>query len=1338
MSTNRRPDRLIYRPPSDRTVAVGIKNVEDKSFDDANPQRISFESEGLPYTLPSEHNVVSARRNAPENMRPSKSNRSSLNSHRMCQFKTAQSEALFKNVEKSKVDLHSERNELVSDLIQSTESVVVNPSPRHGGIIHLPKNVNIFNQLSPNEGASSSCQRGATNLRPVLVVRPHQRSLMPLNTRQQSSNKCGIQSRHESPGGGAGISVLPTISTTTSLRRKDLQHFEQSNEASSLMLSQLSSKPSSPTVVAAVYQITQLDTALNTLMVPPGSCISHIPPLPDEQSEDKLRMSESERLFLRWWTTLENLRGSLMVNYERIILDDLDFCNTAQIEQGMWKSVFYTVLEFLRSWVVNPYLTGLLPKPEEGESGQAVAAAACSRMIKLIRKVCLEDVIGVGEHRLTALLNRLQEVRHVHLEYVLSEGRPPPESGSRSCKLMYISAQKLMLYLGDLARYEEIINGGQNFGKARSWYQKAQLLIPKSGRPYHQLALLAVYTSRHFDAMCYYMRSLAASNPFPTASQSLSALFNDVHTHGAEFLQKKSSSSRWPSGCPSSQTGASCNHAPNVFTHGRPKRVEIWIHPVNGTATIVQGNRSLTVPHFSTGTGALRNSKKVVGTANSLSLSSDEPLDDENEEEGEEAQADAEEYANMSLIELTKLFGLHFMHAHGQLFTKIGMEAFPEVASMALQALSGLLAQRPCPLSEDRLCQILMVNMFNLDRAAMFTAQSAVSMVSVTDRSNNGVAEAGRRQQQQQLLQRKPKVESETLRSVHHDHAARFALDTFSLICRRAARLFTESRPESRTSGNWLHPDLRILLPALRLWTEWMVLHPEHWSPPPNHRDPTLRPCLDDWRLVAEMCTHAAQWFAGVKDAPSVQEITPSTALVVQLHLRKHRVEADGDGSDAAAEDSANRIPAFLKYTTLFEETVCAGFKPMLDLIPKMYQYTGDWDAGSVAHYIRIEKILLFGDFLCGIEPPVLSYDVDKAIYEPVVERESCEQAPIKKSTSCHPNDSELLTDSDDESETDSQIGSKSATTALKVEEEGIEENEGGEEICALRRRRAVLRSQLMEARRLEAWRQQAVRQAAAGGPRGIEIEVRPVYILPDTNCYIDWLEGVARLTQASSNYTVLVPIVVFNELDYLASQDRAFAFNSIETTFAQYLTNPSSTTSDINGVGGGRANLIQERAKAAIAFLEGEFNHRNPRLRALTAKGSMLETIAYRNEVNGGKQPGQINDDVILTCCRRFCKEVLAQMSAEGNLVSTAESKNQPMRVTREVVLLTSDRNLRLKALSLNIPARPLRPFVEWSCLKPVDVPAVSSPFSDEVDPPLSAHTSSGRWKNRKHPKQM
>lgn len=254
MSANRRPDRLIYKPPSNRNVAVGLKNVGDKSFDDADSRGIAFESDNSPGTLPSEHNIVSARRNAPGN-RSSGSNRSPSHSHGMCKFKNAQSEALPRNAEKSKMSLHFERNgKLVSDLIHPTESEVVNPSSRHGGIIHLPKNVNIFNQSSPNQGTSSNSQGGicylfttcildATSSRPVLVVRPHQRPSMPLKTRLQSSNKTGVQSRHESPRGGTGMSALPTISTSTSLRRKDIQLFEQPNEASSLMLAQLSRYP---------------------------------------------------------------------------------------------------------------------------------------------------------------------------------------------------------------------------------------------------------------------------------------------------------------------------------------------------------------------------------------------------------------------------------------------------------------------------------------------------------------------------------------------------------------------------------------------------------------------------------------------------------------------------------------------------------------------------------------------------------------------------------------------------------------------------------------------------------------------------------------------------------------------------------------------------------------------------------------------------------------------------------------------------------------------------------------------------------------------------------------
>ncbi len=170
------------------------------------------------------------------------------------------------------------------------------------------------------------------------------------------------------------------------------------------------------------------------------------------------------------------------------------------------------------------------------------------------------------------------------------------------------------------------------------------------------------------------------------------------------------------------------------------------------------------------------------------------------------------------------------------------METFPEVASLALQALSGLLAQRPCPLSADRLCQILMVNMFNVDRAAIFTAQSTASMAAAaaatassesaastttttskgrsSGRKQRGPSGAAAQAQQQQ------KQESETLRSVHHDHAARFALDTFSLVCRRAAKLFTEvSLQKGDDDDEYNNSEASNLHPFLFLFSLAQNLH---------------------------------------------------------------------------------------------------------------------------------------------------------------------------------------------------------------------------------------------------------------------------------------------------------------------------------------------------------------------------------------------------------------------------------------------------------------------------------------------------------------------------------
>ena len=106
-----------------------------------------------------------------------------------------------------------------------------------------------------------------------------------------------------------------------------------------------------------VYQIIQMDAALSTLLVAPGRCASHIPPLKDEQA-NKNQISEPELLFLRWWTTINGIRDRIMTCFERLLLEDLEFSSAIQIEQAVWKSVFYRVLDFIRPWIKNPYLTG--------------------------------------------------------------------------------------------------------------------------------------------------------------------------------------------------------------------------------------------------------------------------------------------------------------------------------------------------------------------------------------------------------------------------------------------------------------------------------------------------------------------------------------------------------------------------------------------------------------------------------------------------------------------------------------------------------------------------------------------------------------------------------------------------------------------------------------------------------------------------------------------------------------------------------------------------------------------------------------------------------------------
>lgn len=58
----------------------------------------------------------------------------------------------------------------------------------------------------------------------------------------------------------------------------------------------------------------------------------------------------------------------------------------------------------------------------------------------------------------------------------------------------------------------------------------------------------------------------------------------------------------------------------------------------------------------------------------------------------------------------------------------------------------------------------------------------------------------------------------------------------------------------------------------------------------------------------------------------------------------------------------------------------------------------------------------------------------------------------------------------------------------------------------------------------------------------------------------------------------------------------------------------------DVDSIGlAPHARMVQESAKAAVAFLENGFEAREPGLRALTSRGNQLESIAFRSEDTSG-----------------------------------------------------------------------------------------------------------------------
>ncbi|PAA68956.1 hypothetical protein BOX15_Mlig012095g1, partial [Macrostomum lignano] len=818
------------------------------------------------------------------------------------------------------------------------------------------------------------------------------------------------------------------------------------------------------------------------------------------------------------------------------------------LDQRMWRSGFHAIVEQLRQ----------MSGPDQPE-----------RLAERGRELAL-DMIESGWQFLQQLADQLAAEHELPVELPLRIGfLPPAVRCTRWQRLGLLLIQRLYLNIGDLLRYREVFSGGADYSEARSWYLKAVALEPKNGRTYHQLAVLANATKRRLDAVYYYMRSLAASHPVDLSRQYLAQLFEEARRRAeaawrqreAERSKRQRAKNAGSSGPSLSSGGLRALQQPN-----RRCRVEVWV-PVSGAGRQLSS-----------------------GLLNS-------------DEEDVEQEEDLDQ---LSFIEINTAFTASYLHCHGKLFTRIGMESFQEACSQTLLELAAWLRHEP---PAERLLQLAAGCVFSASWAARQGPPGAAQY-----------------------------------RSVQLESAVRLALDFAAVLARHCRHLLAE---HVKHGGCLPLPEpTRALLSSLKLLLDWMEVSPEAWNPPPLQRDPHLQPQLDVWEDLASLFTDCARF----SNRPEV---------------RRQLLDFEESKKPPISPPGSCRLHVILQ-----EDVFANGFTPMLNRTPIFYvakqapaelsAVTDAPEAWSVRERlledsVRLDACAVFADYLCGLEPPLLGYSMEAggAYFSQQLDKLASERMEDCQQPQPQPPSLEFAEAGIQDEPDESGAASADDELAASAAADGIRE---------LRLRKQELRRALDEQQE----RQRAYKSALeSSGQRYMELEIVPINLLPDTNCYIHYL-GEIRSLLAMGKHNLILPIVVLNELDHLAK----------------------------HGDSSEHAGYVASQARAAVAMLEEAFESKaggaaRRRVKAVTAKGSTLDTIAFRSEVIG--RPAK-NDDLILSCCMNHCQDKASAFMPKD--------KDQPVRLHRDIVLLTSDRNLRLKAIGSNIPAKTVPAFFKWSGL--------------------------------------
>nr|CAH7719815.1 unnamed protein product [Callosobruchus chinensis] len=1054
-----------------------------------------------------------------------------------------------------------------------------------------------------------------------------------------------------------------------------------------------------------------------------------------------------------WYEETNQLRQFLKEALEYLLSKAIKFCESENVEQHFWNILYHNIIELMRKAIKND--------PDNKDK----------------YKTFLLYLIDEGSRYYERLLKLLEESYTFKLSDFLDENSATSHKGLGLVSLALVCAQKLYLFLGDLGRYKEEVNESANYGKCRQWYIKSHEINPKNGKPYNQLALLAVHARRKLDAVYYYMRSLMSSNPVPSARESLISLLDEnrkkKHNMFSFIRAVRAERKEAQGGTPrTAQTASATGQGTGRAGRMRGRRGRPWWFQF-----ATQGDL-----------GASGRGPRVHRTTRA---SEHEENDDE------------EDLAALSSVEVNKRFVISYLHVHGKLITKIGMESFQETSMQMLREFRALLQHSPVPLPCNRFLQLLALNMFAIESTQLkvsskfkkyqlfmkeimgnilfcetcpevsnpeseinlsddcvqklvtgdknkkitkeqaeltlsedgwmkklkclddihtnengLTMQAVETLIAQVEsrigavrpnvcsseqlitclQKHEGciirckhamedfidcvdktriqvIIEKTKQEDEKNFAKRQdendaandflrnPQLQSQPgYRSEVQERALVVSLQMFSLILERCVAILREhlARPAAvaadgdsapSTPPHSLPPDVDVLLPAVKVWCDWLLGHAAIWNPPPNTQDYRVGSPGDAWSRLANLMNLLEM----IDQSTSGRFVKDQQEGYVRIRL---------------PEDAVLRGFTPLAYAAAREPT----FAPSV------------LDAETSRAALRVERLLFFGTvYLCGVEPPVLRLEIEdggRREYVSTVDEDG-ESRRRSRGEEDDEDEEETVTDCNN----DVLLESISGEEDTAEEEVAITPNTSNEVRDLLTRK-----VELEKRKRNQELHMQRVKKILSQSVVSVHMEIWPKYLVPDTNCFIDHLEGIKVIAQAHC-YTLMVPIIVLNELEGLSRGNR-----------------PSTTPTDTGGsvVSGGRRQSpdpqhvlkVAQSAKEALDFLKT----RHSTVKCITTKGAVLPSTAFYTEDDGQWTADFRNDDKILTTCLLLGKNRQEVQSAQEASTSggsqPSSTPSEPRRLYREVVLLTEDRNLRVKAHARDVPVRELPDFMRWAGL--------------------------------------